>query len=85
MADHLGERMSPYTAHAQIIDEEKVQGMAHQPTPDQLGKIEQYRETYKKAYGVYPAGSHWVDTVGKMVLLRRPGGLPGWSAEKATV
>jgi hypothetical protein len=68
--------VSPYTAHAQIIDEERVEGQCHQPSPDELALIEEYRETYLKAYGLYPAGSHWVEAVGKMVLLRRPGGIP---------
>jgi hypothetical protein len=74
--------MSPYTPHARIIDEELVQGHAHEPTPEQLEKIEAYREAYLRMFDVYPAGSHWVDTVGRMVLLRRPGGLPGCAAEK---
>ena len=51
--------MSPYTPHARIIVEEVVQGHAHEPIPDQLEKIEAYREAYLRTFDVYPAGSHW--------------------------
>lgn len=64
-----------YTAHAQIVLTEQVYGQFREPTPSELVIIEQYREKYKRIFEVYPAGSHWVDGVGALVSLLRPGGI----------
>lgn len=63
-----------FTAHAQVVDTEEVYGRYLEPTPGQLEIIEAYREKYRQAFEVYPAGSHWVDGVG-LVSLLRPGGI----------
>lgn len=69
--------MSPYTPHAQIVETEEIHGTLRQPTPEELTVIEEYRNLYRERFDEYPAGTHWVDTLRTMVLLRRPGGLPG--------
>lgn len=67
--------MTAYTAHAQIVEEEHSYGSWKQPTEEQLKSIEAYREQYRQAFGVYPAGSHWIDDVRALVRLLRPGGI----------
>jgi hypothetical protein len=39
--------------------------------------IEAYRATYLQAFGVEPAGTHWIDGVRSLVSLLREGGIPG--------
>jgi hypothetical protein len=68
-----------YTPHAQIAKEETIYGRTLQPTPEQLVHIEAYRAAYQKAFGAEPAGTHWIDTVKELVLLRRAGGLSGFT------
>ncbi|MEO7136610.1 MAG: hypothetical protein ABI037_02735 [Gemmatimonadales bacterium] len=54
---------------------EQVYGRFRDPTPEELAVIEDYREKYRAIYGIYPAGSHWIDGVGALVSLLRPGGI----------
>lgn len=68
--------MSPYTPHAQLVTTEMMVGRLAQPSPEELEKIEAYRAAYQVAFGREPAGTHWVDGLDKLVLLRRAGGLP---------
>ena len=65
-----------YTPHAQLITDEQWLGRRSQPTPEQLVVVEDYREKYLQAFGVYPAGSHYLDALDAFVALLRPGGLP---------
>jgi hypothetical protein len=74
--------VSPYTPHAQIADSETMYGRLHQPTAEQLLRIEAYREAYEKVFGAEPAGTHWIDTLGELVMLRRHGGLPAFDPSK---
>lgn len=68
--------MTPYTSRAQVVDgEEKVYGRYREPTPDELEHIDYYREKYLATFGVYPAGTHWIDEVRALVNLLRPGGI----------
>ncbi len=67
--------MSPFTAHAQIVSTENVYGAYQEPTSEELEKIEAYREQYRQAFGEYPAGSHWIDSIKQLVSLLRPGGI----------
>jgi hypothetical protein len=69
-----------YTPHAQIAREERLIGRLVQPNPEELRLIEVYRTNYHAAFGVEPVGTHWLDSLGCMVLLRRAGGLPGQEA-----
>lgn len=72
-----------YTPHAQIAKTETFYGRLTQPTPKELVVIEAYRERYREAFAEYPAGTHWIDGLGELVVLRRPGGLPGGATEEA--
>ena len=48
-----------------------------QPTPEQLVVIEEYREKYLQAFGVYPAGSHYLDALDKTSCgCSAPAGIP---------
>jgi hypothetical protein len=71
----------PYTAHAQVVEGEEVYGPYREPTAQELVVIEAYRATYLQAFGVEPAGTHWIDGVGSLVSLLREGGIPGWRVE----
>jgi hypothetical protein len=55
---------------------ENVYGRFRDPSEKELVVIEAYRETYLQAFGVEPAGSHWVDGVGALVSLLRTEGIP---------
>ena len=79
--------VSPYTPHAQIARNETLYGRLTQPTPAELVVIDAYRATYLQAFGVQPAGTHWVDGLQVMVLLRRDGGLPPgrWGRRAAAI
>lgn len=67
--------MTPYTSQAQVIEDEQVAGHYREPAPEELEKIEAYREQYRQAFGNYPVGSHWIDSVRLYVSLVRPGGV----------
>jgi len=68
--------MTPYIGRAQIVvDDEKVYGRYRDPTPEELLLIDEYRERYQQAFGVEPAGSHWIDSVRALVSLLRAGGI----------
>jgi len=69
-----------YTPHAQIAKTENFYGQLHQPTQGQLIVIDAYRERCREAFGEWPAGTHWIDELKELVVLRRPGGLPGSTA-----
>ena len=69
-----------YTAHAQIVVGESVYGRYRDPTPGELEVIESYRARYLSEFGVYPAGTHWVDGVDALVNLLRPGGITSSSS-----
>jgi hypothetical protein len=68
--------VTPYTAHAQIVEGESVYGRYRDPRIAEITLIEIYRERYRDAFEVYPAGTHWVDSVNALVNLLRPGGIP---------
>lgn len=70
-----------FTAYAQIATTETVYGRYREPTPEELKEIDAYRDAYLAAFGVYPAGTHWIDCVGALVNLLRPGGIPGGDPE----
>jgi len=72
-----------YTPHAQIARTENIYGRLEQPKPPELEVIETYRETYRQAFGVYPAGTHYIDGLDLLVVLRRPGGRPGDPSKQA--
>jgi hypothetical protein len=67
--------VSPFTARAQIVLDEKVYGRFRDPTEEEMVVIDAYREKYKEVFGEYPAGTHWVDGVSALVSLLRPGGI----------
>lgn len=54
---------------APVIADEKVTRRRRQPTPDQLRVIEAYRDSYGTAFGVEPAGLHWLERLQAFVLL----------------
>jgi hypothetical protein len=62
-----------YTPHARIVVKEKVEGYSREPTPEELEKLEHYREEYRRVFGDYPAGTHWIEQLRKFALLRRAG------------
>lgn len=65
--------MTPYTPHARIVVTETVEGRSREPAPAELEKLEEYRQTYYNAFGEYPAGTHFVDTLQKFAIFRRSG------------
>lgn len=64
-----------YISRAQMCETDMVYGRFRDPTPEELVVIDEYREKYLAAFGVYPAGSHWVDGVHSLVNMVRPGGI----------
>lgn len=65
--------MSPYTPHARIVVSETVRGRSREPTPEELEKLEHYRNRYCREFEEYPAGTHFVDTLQKFAIFRRDG------------
>lgn len=65
--------MTPYTPHARIVVEERVEGHSREPDPGELRALEEYREKYRQTFGEWPAGTHWVDTLQKFAIFRRSG------------
>jgi hypothetical protein len=72
-----------YTPHAQVVEGEEVYGRYRDPSEKELVVIEAYRATYLQAFGVEPAGTHWIDGVRSLVSLLREGGIPGPPDEEA--
>jgi hypothetical protein len=65
--------VTPYTPHARIVVEERVEGRSREPAPEELELLEDYRQSYNAAFGNYPAGTHFVDTLQKFAIFRRSG------------
>lgn len=65
--------MTPYTAHARIVVEEKVEGRSREPSPAELVSLEYYRRKYEEAFGYLPGGTHWIEPLQKFAILRRAG------------
>lgn len=65
--------MTPYTPHARIVEDEQIVGSSREPDADERFALEAYREKYREAFGEWPAGVHYVDTLKKLALFRRAG------------